>query len=203
MQFVIGIDEVGRGSIAGPVSVGSFFVTTSNHSLLMKEAKKRKLPFFDSKKLTKIQREHWHTFLHNSKKKGLCDFVVEHTSSVVVDTIGITKAIEKGIKKSLTPFFLYASDTTVLLDGGLRAPSIFSSQKTIIKGDEKEFVIMCASIVAKVTRDRYMKKIATQYPEYGFEDHVGYGTKHHFEKVKLHGPSKIHRKTFLKSLLLE
>jgi ribonuclease HII len=87
---------------------------------------------------------------------------------------------------------------TILLDGSLYAPKEFKKQKTIIKGDEKEPAIGLASIVAKVTRDRYMLKMAGKHPLYGFENHVGYGTKKHYLAIKKHGMTDIHRKSFLK-----
>ena len=89
----------------------------------------------------------------------------------------------------------------VLLDGGLKAPREFIYQKTIIKGDEKELSISLASIAAKVTRDAYMTKLAKKYPAYGFEIHKGYGTKKHREAIKKHGPSEVHRMSFLGRIL--
>jgi ribonuclease HII len=89
--------------------------------------------------------------------------------------------------------------SNILLDGALKAPDRFVFQKTIIKGDEKEPLIACASIVAKVTRDRLMKKLAKKYPGYAFEIHKGYGTKKHREFIQKLGLSKIHRKSFISS----
>lgn len=203
MQILIGIDEVGRGSIAGPVSVGSFSLLQSREKSFIQKVKKHGLKFADSKKLTKQQRDLWYAFLLEAKQKKLCDFNVEHVSNTYIDEKGISRAISAAIKKIVTPHLLYAQKCEVALDGGLRAPSAFKKQKTIIKGDEKIFVIMCASIVAKVRRDTLMKKESLRFPLYGFEQHVGYGTKIHFARIKEHGPSPIHRKSFLKSLPLE
>ena len=88
----------------------------------------------------------------------------------------------------------------VLLDGGLRAPKRFMYQKTIIRGDEKEYAIALASIMAKVTRDRKMVKLSKKYPLYGFNSHKGYGTKKHYEKIKKCGLCELHRRSFLKQL---
>jgi ribonuclease HII len=86
----------------------------------------------------------------------------------------------------------------IYLDGGLKAPSEYKNQKTVIKGDELHPVISCASIVAKVSRDRLMDDYTKEYPEYGFENHAGYGTKAHYDAIKKHGVTVLHRKSFLK-----
>ena len=91
-------------------------------------------------------------------------------------------------------------ETQILLDGGLRAPKEYKNQKTIIKGDEKELAIALASIVAKVTRDVLMVKLAKKYPGYRLEKHKGYGTKKHYQALKNKGISAIHRKSFLRGL---
>lgn len=88
-----------------------------------------------------------------------------------------------------------------MLDGGLKAPDIYRNQHTIIEGDENEPLIMLASIIAKVHRDRQMTRLAKKYPEYGFDLHKGYGTKLHKAALKRHGPSEIHRSSYLKKIL--
>ena len=85
----------------------------------------------------------------------------------------------------------------MLLDGGLRAPDTFTNQATIIKGDEKEPLIALASVVAKVTRDRKMRTLSLQYPEYGFDGHKGYGTKEHYKAIRTFGLCDSHRQSFL------
>ncbi len=89
----------------------------------------------------------------------------------------------------------------ILLDGGLKAPEKFNNQKSIIRGDEQEFVIATASVLAKVVRDQKMKEYGLKFPQYLFEKHKGYGTKEHFVLIKKNGLSEIHRKTFLKKFL--
>ncbi len=192
-RLVVGIDEVGRGPLAGPVAVGAFIVH-----------KKIQLPIKDSKKLTEKQREIWYEKICEWRKEWKCDFCVTMVSAKIVDKIGLSKAIQKALNKSLNLVLPKSHDSAkrvkVLLDGGLRAPAEFKNQKTIIKGDEKEPVIALASIVAKVMRDRYMKKIAKKYPQYYFEIHKGYGTKKHYIALKKYGISPLHRKSFLKNL---
>lgn len=101
---------------------------------------------------------------------------------------------EKGVKDE---------DSHVYLDGSLQAPIRFIQQKTIIKGDEKIPVIACASIIAKEMRDAFMKELAKEYPAYGFEKHVGYGTSVHYEAIKSYGLTPLHRKSFLKKMVTE
>ena len=95
------------------------------------------------------------------------------------------------------------SECLALLDGGLHAPKEFTFQKTIIKGDEKEFAISLASIAAKVTRDWCMKKVSKKYPQYGFDIHKGYGTAKHILVIKKQGISGIHRKSFLRNISVD
>ncbi len=202
MQIVIGIDEVGRGPIAGPVCVCAF-----KAKRIPALPKSQKLPLRDSKKLTRAQRELWYAQIKIWQKEGKCDFAVTMISAKMIDKIGISKAINRALIRSLKN--LQKSNVTLLsdrrksllfLDGGLYAPAHFKNQKTIIKGDEKVTVISLASIVAKVTRDRHMYRHAKKMPEYGFEQHVGYGTRAHYLAIKKHGLSDLHRRSFLKNL---
>jgi len=219
-EYIIGIDEVGRGPIAGPVAVCAFLIKDDS---FLENTGDRKLPKLkDSKKLSKKQREIWFEFLKESKEKDFCDYEVSFVSPENIDKFGIAKCIQKALDKSLgkiaeqnylnsrrftqitgaytdknlnnsTPQFYYK----ILLDGGLHAPKEYVNQETIIKGDELHPVISMASIMAKVTRDRVMTNYASEYPEYGFEKHSGYGTKAHYDAVKKHGQTKIHRKSFI------
>ena len=124
-------------------------------------------------------------------------------SSLNIDKFGIVKCIQKALDESLKKITsqkeLPAPFTTlkIFLDGGLHAPKEYVNQETIIRGDELHPVISMASIMAKVTRDAVMTKYAKEYPEYGFEKHSGYGTKAHYEAIKKHGLTSIHRKTFI------
>ncbi len=200
IRYIIGIDEVGRGPIAGPVAVCAFQLLITNYELLIKNGiEETKTKLKDSKKLSAKQREKWYTYLKQCKKEGKCDYQVSYVSSDNIDKYGIVPAIKKALEASLLKVSPRSDlgEVFVYLDGGLKAGEQYINQETIIKGDELHPVISCASIVAKVSRDAIMKKYAQEYPEYGFENHVGYGTKAHYEAIKKNGLTKIHRKTFL------
>ncbi len=189
-KFTIGIDEVGRGPIAGPVAVGAFVFLVPDASSHFKGVK-------ESKQLKEEKREEWFGRILEMQKKGLIDFEVTFQSEKVIDTKGISFAIKKALEMSIKRLKIDFKKTLVLLDGGLHAPAEYTSQKTIIKGDVKERVIAFASICAKVMRDRYMRKMAKKYPEYGFDVHKGYGTKRHYEAIKKYGLTDLHRRSFL------
>ncbi len=191
-KHLVGIDEAGRGPLAGPVAVG---VVTTRGTLVVKRWQGIK----DSKQLSEKQREAWFAKLKTAKIAGEIDFAVALVSNKVIDQKGINVAIKLGIRRVTARMLLAAKDCLVLLDGGLKAPAEFVNQKTIIRGDEKEPIIALASIVAKVTRDHFMQKMAQKYPNYGFEVHKGYGTLSHRQSIKNNGLSPIHRTSFLKS----
>ncbi len=190
---VIGIDEAGRGPIAGPVSVAALQLKITNYKLLISSVG---VPLRDSKKLTAAQREKWFAIIKEWQKEGILDFTVTLIPAKEIDRIGINSAIQKALDTCLSK--LSAKNSyPILLDGGLHAPKNFKNQKTIIKGDEKEPVIALASICAKVTRDRRMSLYAKQFPEYLFDTHKGYGTKKHYQCLKKSGLCALHRKSFL------
>ena len=203
-KYIVGIDEVGRGPIAGPVAVCAFLI---KDDVFLKTSKEKKLPKLkDSKKLSKKQREEWFRYLKVAKTEGLCDFAVSFVSSKNIDRFGITKCIQKALDKSLLDItkqdlendnFLNPASLHLFLDGGLKAPIEYINQKTIIRGDELHPVISCASIMAKVMRDKVMTDFAKVHKNYGFEKHSGYGTKTHYIAIKKHGKTPIHRKTFI------
>lgn len=197
---VVGIDEVGRGPVAGPVAVAALQFKVESLKLKVREVEKNfGFKLRDSKKLTPERRELWFKEIKKWQKEGLCDFKVSMVSAKQIDKIGIAPAIKKCLAHSLSVLRVPYSDL-ILLDGGLKAPAEFKRQKTIIKGDEKEPVIALASIAAKVTRDRLMCRMANKYPEYQLDVHKGYGTKNHYKALKMHGLSDIHRRTFLKTI---
>lgn len=192
MKFPIGIDEVGRGPIAGPVTVCAFiFYKKASFPKTLPKLK-------DSKKLSPAQRELWFAQIKTWQKEGIADFKVSSVSAKMIDKIGIVPAIQKALNFSLHTLSP-KTQNMILLDGGLKAPAEYKKQKTIIKGDEKEQVISLASIVAKVIRDRYMQKMTKKYPEYGFETNVGYGTKKHYDAIAIQGVTPLHRRSFLKN----
>ena len=193
--YLIGIDEVGRGPIAGSVVVGAFIFLKPGAKKLFRGVK-------ESKQLNEQKREEWFGIIEKAKKSGYIDFSVTFQSEKIIDTKGLSYAIKTALFKSLGNIVVANKikllQTKVLLDGGLKAPANYPNQKTIIKGDEKEVVIALASICAKVLRDRKMNALAKKYPKYGFERHKGYGTKGHYGAIKKYGKLAVHRKSFLK-----
>jgi ribonuclease HII len=194
IKYIVGIDEVGRGPLAGPVAVCAFKMPMDFKVIGFG-------PLKDSKKLTAQKREDISLKLGILKKAKKVDYSVCYESARKIDKVGISMAIKNCIAKALKNIKAKSDECMVLLDGALRAPSHFSLQKTIIKGDEKERVIAFASIVAKVSRDALMCRLAKKYPKYGFEIHKGYGTQKHCKAIKKHGLSKEHRKCFCKNFI--
>ena len=201
-QWTVGIDEVGRGPLAGPVAVGAVCVDMAHAKEKLSRADFRALfsGIKDSKKLSPQKREEWYLKIVSAKKSGLLDFAVTYISAKEIDTKGLAPSIRKALQKSLKKVAPDPTHTRVLLDGSLYAPAEYTDQKTIIKGDLKEPIIGLASIVAKVSRDRLMTRYSKKYPQYDFEVHKGYGTRTHYEKIKRYGLSPLHRKSFLKRL---
>jgi ribonuclease HII len=206
-MVIIGIDEAGRGPIAGPVTVGAFCSTEKTARWILQDIFNGKLR--DSKKLSPKKREEIYKKFLELKKEGKMYFKVSHISNKAIDKIGISKAVSLGIKRSVDRVLTDCpnwrgreildndENLSIRLDGLLKAPTKFKNQKTIIKGDEKDVFIACASIVAKVTRDRLMHGLSKKYPGYQFEIHKGYGTKSHIILLKQRGVSKLHRVSFL------
>ncbi len=194
MNYIIGIDEAGRGPLAGPVSIGACMVPLNFDFSIFYNLK-------DSKKLSEKRREEIFEQMKVLKKEGALDFSVALVPHTIIDSRGISHAIREGIKGVLQKLKAEPKTVKIFLDGSLKAPEEFLNQETIIKGDELVPAISLASIVAKVTRDRYMVKAGREFPEYGFEIHKGYGTKKHGELIALHGPCEMHRKSFLKSFI--
>jgi ribonuclease HII len=192
-KYLIGIDEVGRGPIAGPVAVGAFIFLTPEAPKLFRGVK-------ESKQLTEEKREKWFEKILKIKEKGHIDFCVSFESEKVIDEKGIVFAIKSCLYKSLHTIAENPEESLVLLDGGLKAPRHFKLQKTIIRGDAKEKVIALASICAKVLRDRKMKMLGKKYPAYGFEIHKGYGTRAHYKAIEKEGLHELHRRSFCKGL---
>lgn len=202
-KFTIGIDEAGRGPLAGPVAVGIIKIENSKiknkiSNTVPKNFIKENFPDLkDSKKLSEKRREEIFEQIKKLKKEGKLSWAVALVSERLIDKKGINAAIKTGIKYCLSKVEAQSTDT-IKLDGSLSAPEEFLNQKTIIKGDETVPVISLASICAKVMRDRYMKKISLKFPEYRFEKHKGYGTIEHINMIKNHGLSTLHRRTFCK-----
>jgi ribonuclease HII len=190
ITHIIGIDEVGRGPLAGPVTLCACSTRVDFDFSKFDGIR-------DSKKLSAKKRKEWFKVFEDLKNAGLINFAISSVSAEEIDRIGISKCISRAITETLSGVNLSPENVEVRLDGALRAPSQFLFQKTIIKGDEKEPIISAASIVAKVTRDKYMDELGKQFPVYGFEKHKGYGTASHIEAIKTHGLTKFHRKTYI------
>lgn len=193
IKYIVGVDEVGRGPLAGPFAVGV---------VSMKMDLRRSFGGIkDSKQLTPLGRAVWFEKIRAASRAEELNYKVSFISSKRLDEIGLRTTAHLAIKRSLEKLGVMPHETLVLLDGGLRAPKEFIYQKTIIKGDEKEPVIALASIMAKVLRDRRMEKMAIKYPQFDFHIHKGYGTKRHISLIKKFGPCEIHRRSFLKNIV--
>jgi len=181
-NFVVGLDEAGRGPLAGPVVAGAI--------LLPKNFNSKKIKVNDSKKLSEKQREEIYG------KIVACPEIkwgVGIVSEKIIDKINILEATKLAMQKAIKD--LGCNVDHLLLDGNFKIYCA-TPQKSIIKGDQKVFSIAAASIIAKVTRDRIMDKYNDKYPEYGFKKHKGYPTKFHRQKIKELGFCKIHRRSF-------
>lgn len=204
IKYKIGIDEVGRGPVAGPVAVCATFIEVVNEKHLIGQLE----GMTDSKKLTEKRREGLFEKIKNLKDCKMLFSSVTFVSAGDIDTIGIVPSIQKALDASLENIFnntelvdVKLDEVQVLLDGGLHADEKFVHQETIVRGDQKEFTIATASVTAKVLRDRKMKEYGNQFPQYLLEKHKGYGTKAHMEAIEKHGFCVLHRRTFLKKFL--
>ncbi len=201
-KWLVGIDEAGRGPLAGPVSVGLVLVPNDFDWDLISGVG-------DSKQLSEKRREEIFECAKLLQKEGKFQYIVEMVAANKIDSEGISvcikKAIATGLKKlSSTRLNLVLDpvDVMVKLDGSLRAPIEYVHQETIIKGDSKEKVIGLASILAKVTRDRYMVRVSqdARFIAYDFARHKGYGTKAHREAIAQNGLSTLHRATYCRNI---
>ncbi len=177
--IVAGVDEAGRGPLAGPVVAAAIILPEDFNSDLIN----------DSKKLSSAKREEAFFLL----KKIALDFSVTAVGYKTIDEINILNAALLAMKKSVEK--LKIKPDLVLIDGN-RSPKLTLKEKLIIQGDKKSLSIAAASIIAKYIRDKIMEKYSKIYPEYQFEKHKGYPTKLHRELIKKFGSSKIHRKSF-------
>ena len=184
-QFVAGVDEVGRGPLAGPVVCCAIIMPTDQ---IIEGVD-------DSKKLSEKKRE---TLAEIIKERAI-SYCIYEVSQEEIDEINILSAVKKCMVKAVEG--LSVKPDITLVDGVDTHLPI--NAEYVIKGDANSYTIGCAAIVAKVYRDRLMSEYAKEFPEYGFEKHKGYGTKTHIEKIKEIGPCKLHRKTFIKNFWVE
>ena len=192
MSYVVGIDEAGRGPLAGPVAVGAVSIPLNFNKNFFKSIR-------DSKKLSSDDRDLWFELALEARKSGVLNFAVSLVSEKVIDRKGISYAIRLGIKRCLVALNV-PEDSQVFLDGGIKAPIEFRHQLTVVKGDEKIPIVSLASIVAKVIRDRRMVKLSKKFPEFDFHMHKGYGTSLHRRALEKYGSTVIHRQSFLTRL---
>ena len=201
-NWMIGVDEAGRGPLAGPVSVGVVLVPANFDWNLIPGVN-------DSKKLSAKKREVIFARALELVAVGKLQYSVQMPSAKMIDKKGVVQVIRTAMAKSLREVMvenprgpLGFREVVVKLDGSLYAPPEFLHQETIIKGDAKEKVIGLASIMAKVTRDRYMEKIAKKpvFQLYNFAQHKGYGTLAHRTAIAKHGLSSEHRASYCKNI---
>jgi len=190
MAYVVGIDEAGRGPLAGPVAVGVVKVREGFDVLAAFPG------LNDSKKLTEKKREVLYVLLQQQIQEGNVEAVVCLSGEQFIDRKGIVPAVRDALDRGVRKLMPEPSEGKVFLDGSLRAPAEYA-QETVIGGDGTIPVIMLASVAAKVTRDRLMTKLALEHPLYGFEKHKGYGTKAHLQALREHGLCAIHRSSFI------
>jgi len=183
-KLIAALDEAGRGPLAGPV-VAACVIFRVDQKIGDEFAQ-----INDSKKLSFKKREALYLIIKNAFLNigvGICD-------NQTIDRINILQATFLAMKKALGA--IKQKPDFIILDGGFKIPNLSLPQEAIIKGDEKILTIAAASIIAKVERDRLMLEFHKQYPRYGFDQHKGYGTKLHIERLKQHGPCPIHRLSF-------
>ena len=186
IKYLAGVDEAGRGPLAGPVVAAAVIFRKST---IIKGIN-------DSKLLTEKQRE----IVYDKIITSALAYSVSIVEHVVIDEVNILNATLRAMKQCVD--LLKIKPDLVLVDGNRKFQSEIPVI-TIVKGDTKSFSIAAASILAKVTRDRLMKKLSEQYPVYLWEQNKGYPTKRHREIIRKLGPSPLHRKSFLKKILIE
>ncbi len=185
-DLICGIDEAGRGPLAGPVCAAAVILPKG---LVIEGVN-------DSKKLSEKKR----TILYDEIIKNAIAYSVQFVFQDVIDEINIRQATHLAMDNAVRS--LSSSPSILLIDGNDNIRFEGYESRYIVKGDSNSHTIAAASILAKVTRDRYMIEIAKKYPEYGFERHKGYGTKAHCEAIQKYGVLPIHRKTFMTAKVL-
>ena len=177
-MITVGVDEVGRGCLAGPLVAGAVIFRHSLDGMR------------DSKLLTKAERERLAAIIHEQALACGIGWVTPKE----IDTLGLTAATSLAMRRAVER--LKAKYDEIIIDGIINYLPEDSRARTLVKADATVPVVGAASIIAKVARDAYMAEAAHTYPDYGFELHVGYGTRLHLERLKLHGVSALHRRSF-------
>lgn len=185
IQYICGIDEAGRGPLAGPVVVAAVIMPKDS----MIEGVN------DSKKVSEKKRE----VLYEQIKQEAISYGIGIIEQETIDEINILNATKEGLTNAIKE--LEIKPNLILVDALTHINTLGIPYESIIKGDAKSYSIAAASILAKVTRDRIMRQWDEIYPQYGFEKHKGYGTKMHIDAIKEYGICPIHRKSFVKNFL--
>ncbi|MDF2882670.1 MAG: ribonuclease [Clostridiaceae bacterium] len=187
--YIAGVDEVGRGPLAGPICAASVILKLNFH-----DDRDLILGIKDSKKLSHKQREELSLII---KEKSLCYniAIIQHD---MIDSKGISWCNNEVLKKAVINSEMLPQ---LALSDGFAIRNLSIDNKFFIKGDSKSASIACASIIAKVYRDKIMAEYSKIYPEYGFDRNSGYGTKEHMDAIKKYGPCEIHRRSFITRIL--
>jgi ribonuclease HII len=186
---IVGLDEVGRGPLAGPV-VASAVILPPRPLPILEGVK-------DSKKLTPKKREALFSLIwDNAVQVGIGWALPEE-----IDSHNILQATFLAMQRALAGMTLDPKTQVALVDGNTRIPNIPLRQATVVGGDGKSLCIASASVIAKVVRDRWMHRLHRTYPNYGFDGHKGYGSRAHIEAIQEHGPVRVHRQSFLRNIL--
>ncbi len=185
-KIVVGIDEAGRGPLAGPVMAAACFIPDN---IFIEGVN-------DSKLLSPLKRAHIFEAIRNNPE---ILYAVGLASPAEVDLLNIYQATRLAMSRAVE---LLPLKPDFLLIDGMTLPDILLNQQKVIKGDSLSYCIGAASIIAKETRDALMRDFDKEWPQYGFARHKGYGTVMHRDALRLHGPCPIHRKTFINSLFM-
>ena len=197
LKYHIGIDEVGRGPLAGPMTICAFAMLESDLHLLESIGVKDSKQLSEQKRILVVQK------INELKDAGHCVYQISSISSHVIDRKGLTKSAKIAIASVLQRLNIHPEHADIYLDGSLYAPESYFRQHTVIGGDGKVPVISCASCLAKVHRDNLMDKYDLKFPGYGFLDHKGYGTPDHYKAIRKHGLTEIHRRSFLRDFCIQ
>ena len=200
---IIGLDEVGRGALAGPLVVAACHINTNLfHSKQILEISKE---FKDSKKMSENKREMAFKYLDQLKNANFIHYTIAFASVEEIDALNISVATKNAFERSLILLkskLKSIHDYLILIDG-LPLKDFTFKHKSIISGDNKSFAIACASILAKVTRDRHMESLCKDIPDYKFSKNKGYGTIEHRNALRSYGPCTHHRKKFIRRILTD
>lgn len=188
IETVIGVDEAGRGPLAGPVVAAAYWLSVDDLSAPALKG------IDDSKRLNAARREECFDRL----SEALSAFAIASSAATVIDELNVLNATFRAMEQAVTEVIdkTGGSPDLVLIDGNLTIPSAPWRQQAVVKGDQRSLAIAAASVLAKVSRDRVMCEAHEKWPQYGFASHKGYGTAQHREMLREYGPCPLHRRSF-------